>query len=64
MVFRLFELSFGEVWGLTFFTFLWDDDSSYSILAWIHSDDLRKTHVSIMLYTFMIDWDYDEEEDE
>ena len=63
MVFRLAELALGKEWGFTFWTYLWDDGSSYSIFAWIHSERLKKTHVSLLLYTFMIDWDYDEEEE-
>lgn len=62
MVFRLLELAIGREVGFAFFTFLWDDNSTYSLLAFVHSDQHNTTYCSILLYSFLIDWNEDEED--
>lgn len=63
MTFRLLELAIGREWGIAFWTYLWDDGATHSLLAWIHNEDVKITYCSVLLYTFLIDWNAEEEEE-
>lgn len=60
MIIRFLELAIGREVGFGLLSFLWDDDSSYSFLAVVHSRDLQATFFSLFFFNGLIQWGKDE----
>lgn len=58
MIFKLFDISLSkrEV-GASVFSFLWDDDSNYSLLGLYHQREVNVTVLYILFMAVAMDWD-------